>query len=153
MIFTVLLIVLALLVSWPAGTMLARARWTSGNPGTAVICWASLIVGVPATLIGVVSLALLWPPAPGHELLERLHVCLHPHEHGSPGPVWAALGSIILMALCSLRLSRGLPRLCRAVFHRRRHRDLLRVIAREDDRHPDVLVLDHPIPEIGRAHV
>jgi beta-lactamase regulating signal transducer with metallopeptidase domain len=138
------LIATAILVGCVAGPFLDRLRPSAISPGTAIVCWASALAGTLIASTGVVVVALLSPPGPGHGLLERLRNCL-PH-HGDPAIVLATAASLVLLAACGARLARSLPRLVRAVRHRRRHREMLRLVAREDGRHPDVLVLDHPVP-------
>ncbi|WP_433334949.1 M56 family metallopeptidase [Spirillospora sp. CA-294931] len=144
MVFIAALVAAILALGTAAGPALATARWTVRHPGTALACWAGVIVGILASVTGLVALALLWPPAPGHGLLERFHSCLADHAHG--GLVWASLTSGALIGFCCFRATRVLPRLWRAVSRRRRHMEVLRLVARADDRNADVLVLDHPIP-------
>jgi Zn-dependent protease with chaperone function len=138
------LIVCTLVLGGSAGAFLDRSRWPASHPGTAIICWTGVLAGTLTSVSGTVILALLSPPTPAHGLLEWLDNCL-PH-HGHAGLAIASLVSIVLVVGCGLRLARGLPRLWRAVLHRRQHREMLRIVAKEDARNPDVLIIDHPIP-------
>lgn len=138
------LVASALLLGCLSGPVLDRMRGGAVGPGTAIACWTAALTGTVIAGSGVVVVALLSPPGPGHGLLERLRDCL-PH-HGDNAIVAAAAGSLVLLTACGVRLARGLPRLVRALRHRRRHWEMLRLVARQDARHADVLVLDHPIP-------
>jgi Zn-dependent protease with chaperone function len=138
------LIASAVVLGGLAGAVIDRARWPTAHPGTAIICWLGVLTGTVAALTGLLIVVLLTPPAPAHGLLEWLDHCLP--RHGHPGVVPAAAVNLTLVTLCCLRLWHGLPRLWRAVFHRRRHREMLQMVANADERHPDVLVVDHPIP-------
>ncbi|MQY07886.1 M56 family metallopeptidase [Actinomadura macrotermitis] len=137
------LLAAAVLLGCSAGPVLDRP-WRSAGPGAVAACWAAALAGTAVACAGVVAVALLAPPAPGHGLVEWLRDCLPHHRHGAVAA--AAAASLALAAACAARLRRGLPRLGRAVRHRRRHREMLRLVAREHGRHPDVLVLDHPVP-------
>ncbi|HEU5155585.1 MAG TPA: M56 family metallopeptidase [Streptosporangiaceae bacterium] len=131
-----------------AGPLMARTRWPVVHPGTAIVCWAGIVAGVVISVLGLFVVLLLSPPAPAHGLLEWLDSCLPLHAHTwlAVGPVAASAGSIALVAGCGVSLARGLPRLWRTVVHVRQHREVLRIVARRDDRHPDLMVIDHPVP-------
>lgn len=138
------LIVSAVLLGCLAGPALDRLRRPTTSPGTAIVCWVAALAGTLIADVGIIAVALLSPPAPGHGLLEWLRNCL-PH-HRAPAITMAAAASLLLVTACGSRLAHSLPRLGRAVRHRRRHREMLRLVAQEHGRHADVLVLDHPIP-------
>ncbi|MBO2463906.1 M48 family metalloprotease [Actinomadura violacea] len=138
------LIASAVLLGCLAGPVLDRFRRSAIAPGTAVVCWVAALAGTVIAGSAVVVVALISPPGPGHGLLEWLRDCL-PH-HGNLAITMAAIATLVLVTACCLRLASGLPRLGRAVRHRRRHREMLRLVAREHGRHADVLVLDHPVP-------
>ncbi|WP_433476294.1 M56 family metallopeptidase [Spirillospora sp. CA-142024] len=138
------LIASAVLLGCLAGPVLDRAQRSAAAPGIAIACWVAALAGTLIAGTGMVMVALLSPPGPGHGFLERLRDCV-PH-HGDLAIILAAAASLVLLTACGSRLARGLPRLVRAVRHRRRHREMLRLVARQDGRHADVLVLDHPVP-------
>jgi len=142
--FALALLGITLTLGVTAGPLLERGQWAVHQPGTALICWISGLIGIMAAAVGLLALALLWPPAPLHELLERWHECL-PH-HPRAGLIAASVATAALLAGCYHRLSVGIPRVWRAVFHRRRHREMVSLVARQDAEHLDVLVLDHPVP-------
>ncbi|MDL4815049.1 M56 family metallopeptidase [Actinomadura opuntiae] len=145
MLFSVLaLIASAVLLGFLAGPVLDRLRRPAVGPGTAIACWVAALAGTFIANTAVLVVALISPPGPGHGLLEWLRDCL-PH-HGYLAVIMAAAATLVLMTACCSRLARSLPRLGRAVRHRRRHREMLRLVAREHSRHADVLVLDHPVP-------
>ncbi|GAA2108598.1 M56 family metallopeptidase [Actinomadura alba] len=138
------LIVSVVALGCVAGPVLDRPGWPVANPAIAIACWIAALSGTFAGLTGAVAVALLRSPAPGHGLLEWLHDCVHAHRHSGVA-LAAGVGAVTLFA-CAVRLARGLPRLWRAMTHRRRHRQMLGLIAREDGEHADVLVLEHPVP-------
>ncbi|MFG2250875.1 M56 family metallopeptidase [Spirillospora sp. NPDC048823] len=138
------LICTAVLLGCLAGPALDRLRPPAAHPGIAIACWAAALTGTFIAGIGIIAAALLSPPAPGHGFLEWLRDCL-PH-HGDSAIIIAAAASLVVLTACCSRLARSLPRLVRAVRHRRRHREMLRLVAKEHGQHGDVLVLDHPVP-------
>ncbi|MBC6460165.1 M56 family metallopeptidase [Actinomadura sp. HBU206391] len=127
-----------------AGPVLDRAGWPVARPAIAVACWIAALSGTFAGFAGAFAVALLRSPAPGHGVLEWLHNCVPGHRHSGVA-ITAGVGSFIIM-VCAFRLARGVPRLWRAVTRRRRHRQMLGLIARQDGEHADVLVLEHPVP-------
>ncbi|WP_395107643.1 M56 family metallopeptidase [Actinomadura sp. SCN-SB] len=140
---TALLLALVLL-GCLAGPALDRL-WSSGaHPGTVVACWLGALMGTFVAVIGLIAVALLWPPTPGHGVFEWLHGCL-PH-HPAAATALAGVASLPLLWLCGARLARGVPRVRRALRHRRSHREMLHMVAYEDREHSDVLLLDHPVP-------
>ncbi|MFD0903518.1 M56 family metallopeptidase [Actinomadura sediminis] len=139
----VALLATALLLGWGAGPVLDR--YSSGTqPGTAIGAWLGAVAGTFAAVTGAVMIALLWPPTPGHGFVEWLHGCL-PH-HRTAATVLAGALSMPLLYLCGHRLMRTVPRLRGTLRRRRDHREMLHMVAHEDERHSDVLLLDHPIP-------
>lgn len=138
------LICTAVLLGCLAGPALDRLRRPGAHPGIVVACWTAALTGTFIAGVGIIAAALLSPPAPGHGFLEWLRDCL-PH-HGDSAIIMAAAASLVVLTACCSRLARSLPRLGRAVRHRRRHREMLRLVAKEHGQHEDVLVLDHPVP-------
>ncbi|MGW5417899.1 M48 family metalloprotease [Actinomadura geliboluensis] len=138
------LVASAVLLGCLAGPVLDRIRAGALGPRTAVACWTAALAGTVIASAGVVAVALISPPGPGHGLLTLLRDCLPHHE--TQAMIAAAVASLVLLAACGTRLARGVPRLVRALRHRRRHWEMLRLVARQHTRHADVLVLDHPVP-------
>ncbi|KAB2346936.1 M56 family metallopeptidase [Actinomadura rudentiformis] len=138
------LIAATILLGYLAGPVLVRLRPLADHPGALVACWAGLLLGTVTATAALTSMALLVPPTPGHGLLEWLHDCL-PH-HSPVAFTLGGLTSLALLGACGARLAQGLPRLWRAVRRRREHRSMLHLVAREDRRNADVLLLDHPLP-------
>ncbi|MFI0412423.1 M56 family metallopeptidase [Actinomadura sp. 3N508] len=134
----------AALLGCLAGPVLARVGRPAAHPVIAIACWVAALAGTVIAGVGVVAAALLAPPAPGHGALEWLRGCL-PH-HRDEAIIMAAAASLVLLVACCARVAHGLPRVGRAVRHRRRHREMLRLVATEHEGHEDVLVLDHPVP-------
>lgn len=145
MIGLVLVLVLCVAVlGMVAGPVLRRAAWVQAHPGAAVACWMCATLGVAVALGGLMLLAVLAPPGPGHEMLEWLHDCLPHHSH--PWAALAVAGTAIAAGLCYVGLVRGVPPLWHAVRRTRAHREILQIVAREDPEHGDVLLIDHPVP-------
>ncbi|GAA2429936.1 hypothetical protein GCM10010191_49180 [Actinomadura vinacea] len=140
----IVLITAVALLGCVAGVVLDRLRPSEAHPGTAVACWLGALAGTVAAVAGVIAIGLLWPPTPGHGFVEWLRGCL-PH-HRTAVTVMAGAASLPVFWMCCARLARGVPRLRRALRRRRDHREVLHMVAREDGDHPDVLLLDHPIP-------
>ncbi|QKW33147.1 M56 family metallopeptidase [Actinomadura sp. NAK00032] len=138
------LIASAALLGCLAGPVLDRIRGGALGPRTAVACWTAALAGTVIASSGVVAVALISPPGPAHGLLTMLRDCL-PH-HGSEAMIMAAGASLVLLTACGARLARGASRLVRALRHRRRHWEMLHLVARQHAGHADVLVLDHPAP-------
>jgi Zn-dependent protease with chaperone function len=133
-----------LVLGFGLGPLLERSRWACAHPGSAALCWVCAVASTVATVCGFAVIALLWPPSPAHGLMEWMDNCL-PH-HGGLSVAVAAIGTLAVVWACYLRLERGIARLWRATRHRRRHQEMLGMVAREDERHADVLLIDHPVP-------
>ncbi|MBG6090574.1 M56 family metallopeptidase [Actinomadura viridis] len=140
----IILVAALVLLGCLAGPLLDRLRPSGAHPATALWCWLGALAGTFIAAAGTISISLLWPPTPGHGFVEWLRGCL-PH-HPTAAMVLAGLAGLPLAWLCAARLARGVPRLRRALRHRRDHREMLHMVAREDAEHPDVLLLDHPVP-------
>jgi hypothetical protein len=84
------LIASAVLLGCLAGPVMDRLRWPVQHPGTAIACWTGALTGTLMAFIGAAVVALLWPPAPGHGLLEWLHNCL-PHHRRAGVAIAAAV--------------------------------------------------------------
>ncbi|WP_192809460.1 M56 family metallopeptidase [Actinomadura rudentiformis] len=138
------MIAATVLLGYLAGPMLVRFRPLAGHPGALVACWAGLLLSTVTAAAALIAVALLAPPMPGHGLLEWVRDCL-PH-HSPVAFVLGGLAGLAILFACGARLARGVPRLWRAVRKRRDHRSMLRLVAREDSRNADVLLLDHPLP-------
>jgi Zn-dependent protease with chaperone function len=133
-----------LFLGFVLGPVIDRSGWADTHPGSAALFWVGAVIGTVCAVLGLVVIALLSPPAPVHGLLDWADHCL-PH-HGLAAVTAASAGSALLVWACWARLARGVPRLRRAARHRRHHREMLGFVAREDEHHDDVLILDHPLP-------
>jgi Zn-dependent protease with chaperone function len=138
------LISAVLLLGCAAGPMLDRLWPSEAHPRTALACWLGALAGTLVAAAGAIATALLWPSTPAHGFLEWLRGCL-PH-HPAAVTLLTGLASLPLIWLCAVRLLGGVPRLRRSLRHRRSHLEVLHMVAREDDDHSDVLLLDHPVP-------
>ncbi|GAA2445527.1 hypothetical protein GCM10010191_73040 [Actinomadura vinacea] len=140
----IVLVAAVLLLGCAAGIALDRLRPSKAHPGTAVACWFGALAGTVAAVAGVLAIGLLWPPTPGHGFFEWLRGCL-PH-HRLAVVALGGLASLPVVWMCCARLAGGVPRVRRAIRQRRDHREVLHMVAYEDGDHPDVLLLDHPVP-------
>ncbi|AKH83280.1 hypothetical protein AA958_14810 [Streptomyces sp. CNQ-509] len=121
---------------------LARARWVTRMPRTALLTWQALGLTLELSLLGLVFAAVFAPANQGlvPGLLDLARAGGAPA--GPLAPAALALGAAYLAA-------RGwsLALVCRDLArHRRRHRDLLTLVARSRAALPGVEVLDHPVP-------
>jgi Zn-dependent protease with chaperone function len=147
-VFTAGLITAVLGLGGAAGALIDKMRWPVAHPVSAIICWTAVLAGTVTSIAGLLVVVLMSPPAPAHGLLDWLDGCLHQHTDAemAVAPEAAAVGTVVLIAMCCLRLARGVPRLWRSLVHLRQHREVLRIVARKDDRHPDLIMIDHPVP-------
>jgi Zn-dependent protease with chaperone function len=127
-----------------AGPVLARSHWTTAHPASALLCWAAALTGTVLALSGLLILGLLWSPGVGHALMELAHGCLNAHRHR--GVAIAVVAGLAALTVVTVRMTGAVARLRRALGHRRRHQEMLGLVARTDEHNRDVLVLDHPLP-------
>ncbi|MEO3766099.1 M56 family metallopeptidase [Streptomyces sp. B8F3] len=121
---------------------LARARWVTRMPRTALLTWQILGLTLELSLLGLVFAAVFAPANQGL-VPGLLHVAsVDGVPTGPLAPAALALGAAYLAARCWT-----LGRVCRDLArHRRRHRHLLTLVARSREALPGVEVLDHPVP-------
>jgi Zn-dependent protease with chaperone function len=121
---------------------LARARWVWRSPRTGILLWQMLMLTWMLCAVGAVFAIGLSPY--GRDIPAALG-----HWLGGTRPVgFTAVHMIVLVAGVTLAvglvvaLGWSWVRVARV---RRRHRDLLALVAREDADLPGVLILDHPL--------
>ncbi|TMR89860.1 M48 family metalloprotease [Nonomuraea basaltis] len=140
------LIVAAFLMAHLAGPVLARARWLRRHPGVAVAVWAGVVAGVVVVLLALTGSVLAWPPGPVHSWVEHLRSCLPGHTHSGE---LATMTLAVLSGGALLRaLLHGAARARRTIAERRRHHDMVRLIARYPDDPSDVCLIEHPAPVV-----
>lgn len=121
---------------------LARARWVWRSPRTGILLWQMLMltwvmcaVGA-AFAIGLSPYGRDIPTALGHWLSGTRPVGFTAvHLAGLGTGLTLSVGLVVALAWSWVRVARI----------RRRHRDLLALVAREDAELPGVLILDHPL--------
>ncbi|MCT2587153.1 M56 family metallopeptidase [Actinophytocola gossypii] len=122
---------------------LARARWVWRSPRTGILLWQMLMLTWVLCAVGVAVAIGLSPY--GRDIPTALSSWLG----GAPRPAgFTALHVVVLVT--GFAMAAGLVAALawswiRVVRIRRRHRDILALVAREDEELPGVLILDHPL--------
>ncbi|MGN9841508.1 M48 family metalloprotease [Nonomuraea sp. H19] len=138
------LIAAAFLMAHLAGPIVARVRWLRRRPGVAVVVWAGVVASVVVVLLALTCFVLAWPPGPVHSWIEHLRSCVPGHTHsGELATIVLALlsGGVLLRALYH-----GATRARRTITERRRHHDMVRLVARYPDDPNDVCLIEHAAP-------
>jgi hypothetical protein len=126
-----------------AGRFLDGPRWVGRAPAAGVVLWLAALAGVLAAAAGLVALVVFAPPGPGHGLVEGLHRCL---GHSHPGMALAMVASAVTVCGVAVATRRAVARLRQTRTARRRHREMLELVAEARHGLDDVCVLDHPLP-------
>lgn len=131
---------------WLSAQVLTRARWTWQRPRTAIVCWQAVGLALGLSAIGLpLALALESYRAGTAVALLSLAIDLVAGRRAAAGfgpAELALLGAGLAIAAALLGTTAGC--LLRTTRIRRRHRDLLTLVARDDPAAPGALVLDHP---------
>lgn len=129
---TLALVLLTILLAWPVPRLMARAQWLRRTPRAALFAWQAV------TLSAIIS-ALFAAPAilplvlfDGQAVSQHLMILV----------VAATISGIMLVRL--LLAGHGIGRRLRQ--SRRRHRELIDIIALRDPGDPRLRILDHPAP-------
>lgn len=129
---TLLLVLLTVLLAWPAPRLMARAGWLRRAPRAALVAWQSV------TLSAIIS-ALFAAPAilplvlfDGQAVSQHLMILV----------VAITISGIMLVRL--LLAGHGIGRRLRV--SRRRHRELIDIIALRDPADARLRILEHPAP-------
>jgi hypothetical protein len=135
-----------LLAGWLTAQALLRSGWPERSPRAAIVCWQAVGLALGLSAIGL-PLALAVGPTAGGDgtavaLLRLAGDALagRPIPLGPPRLVLVAAG----LAVAARLLWTTVGCLVRTTRQRRRHRDLLALVARADPAAPGALVLDHP---------
>lgn len=123
---------------------LARLRWPRRHPAPAIALWLAVLAGAVISATGLVAVAVFSPPGPGHRLIELAKNCTERHPHS--GAVTAAVLSLVFFAGFSVAARVTTRRFRRTLTARRRHREMLGLVAHSTGELPDACVLDHPVP-------
>jgi Zn-dependent protease with chaperone function len=134
-----------LVACWPVVLLLTRSRWTWRSPRVAILCWQAVGLTLGLSAIG---LPLAYALAPYHLGTAPAVARLAADVVGWRLP--AQIGAARLVCLGAGLLVGGwlvgttAACLVRTLRLRRRHRQLLALVARDDPAAPGALVLDHP---------
>jgi Zn-dependent protease with chaperone function len=143
----VALAALAVALAWPVPILLARAKWPSRAPGTALIAWQAIALAGGLSMIGALLSYGLVPF--GDSLFAGL-VALPEYLGRGRLPAGAdfsqmfALSGAILLGV-HLLLTLGLT-FARAERSRRRHRQLVELLTLPMPEQPDTRIIDHEAP-------
>jgi Zn-dependent protease with chaperone function len=149
-----------LVACWPVVLLLTRSRWTWRSPRVAILCWQAVGLALGLSAIGMPLAYALEPyqlgtvPAVARFAADaaagRLPAQIGPARLACLGAGLVVggwlIGTTVACVVRTLRL-------------RRRHRQLLTLVARDDPAAPGALVLDHPgaaaycLPGVLRSRV
>ncbi|WOH20413.1 M56 family metallopeptidase [Paenarthrobacter sp. GOM3] len=142
-----LLAVLALILAWPVPVLLSRAQWPARSPFTAMVLWQAIALAGGLSMIGAMLVYGLEPV--GDNLLAGLRSLAGMVFHNEPT---TALGFWHLFALSAAALLTAhlvftlLLTYYKIERQRRRHRELLALLASPSDDGPGTVVINHDSP-------
>jgi Zn-dependent protease with chaperone function len=130
---------------WLTARLLTPARWSRHSPRVAIVCWQSIGLGLGLSAIGAPMALALAPYRDGTAmaLLRLIADAFAGRPPAGIGPTRLVLLAAGLAVAATLLGHTGAC-LVRTARLRRRHRDLLALVARDDPAAPGALVLDHP---------
>lgn len=121
-----------------AAPLLVRARWVWRAPGTGIAVWQMLALTWVLSLVGLlIALGLDPYDAPIPQGLARWSA----HPESTVASDHLVLGGLALLVACAAALLSSWYAVTKV---RRRHRDVLTLVARKDAAAPGALVVDHP---------
>jgi Zn-dependent protease with chaperone function len=142
-----LLAVLALILAWPVPVLLSRAQWPARSPFTAMVLWQAIALAGGLSMIGAMLVYGLEPV--GDNLLAGLRSLAGMVFYNEPT---TALGFWHLFALSAAALLTAhlvftlLLTYYKIERQRRRHRELLALLASPSDDGPGTVVINHDSP-------
>ncbi|MFH5879529.1 M56 family metallopeptidase [Arthrobacter sp. NA-172] len=141
------LAVLALVLAWPVPVLLSRAEWPARAPFTAMVLWQAIALAGGLSMIGAMLVYGLEPI--GVNLIAGLRSLTGMVLHNEPT---TALGFWHLFALSAAALLSAhlvftlLLTYVKIERQRRRHRELLALLASPSDDGPGTVVINHDFP-------
>ena len=141
------LAVLALVLAWPVPVLLSRAEWPSRAPFMAMVLWQAIALAGGLSMVGAMLVYGLEPI--GDNLIAGLRSLAGMVLHNEPT---TALGFWHLFALSAAALLSAhlvftlLLTYVRIERQRRRHRELLALLASPSDDGPGTVVINHDSP-------
>lgn len=142
-----LLAVLALILAWPVPVLLSRAQWPARSPFTAMVLWQAIALAGGLSMIGAMLVYGLEPI--GDNLIAGLKSLAGMVFNNEPT---TALGFWHLFALSAAALLTAhlvftlLLTYYKIERQRRRHRELLALLASPSDDGPGTVVINHDSP-------
>jgi Zn-dependent protease with chaperone function len=142
-----LLAVLALILAWPVPVLLSRAQWPARSPFTAMVLWQAIALAGGLSMIGAMLVYGLEPI--GENLIAGLKSLAGMVFNNEPT---TALGFWHLFALSAAALLTAhlvftlLLTYYKIERQRRRHRELLALLASPSDDGPGTVVINHDSP-------
>lgn len=141
------LAVLALILAWPVPVLLSRAQWPARSPFTAMVLWQAIALAGGLSMIGAMLVYGLEPI--GENLIAGLRSLAGMVFNNEPT---TALGFWHLFALSAAALLTAhlvftlLLTYYKIERQRRRHRELLTLLASPSDDGPGTVVINHDSP-------
>jgi Zn-dependent protease with chaperone function len=126
--------------------ILRRSRWTYRSPRVGIVLWQAVVLTVATAATGLALAVGLLPygrgilPGLAHLARDATGSAAAPQSFGAP-QIAAVVAGVLLATLWCAGLAGAAWSVARA---RRHHRALLALVARQDERTGDALVLDHP---------
>ena len=143
----VLLGILAVMLAWPAPIVLGRATWPLRAPGAALLLWQSIALAGGLSILGALLTLGLLPYGGSLPRASRAFVSSIVSGRAIYGPnalYLLALGAAILLG-AHLVLNLVLT-IVATERQRRRHRQLLMLLASPDPSRPDTQLIDNRVP-------
>lgn len=147
LIASILLAVLAVVLAWPVPLLLGRAGWPSRAPASALVLWQAIALAGGLSMIGALLTFGLIPF--GDSLIPSASSLV---RELSRNPAQPAADIWYLLALCAAVLLSGhlvLNLVLTIVIterQRRRHRQLIELLASPDPSRPNTRVLENDVP-------
>ncbi|WP_284979579.1 M56 family metallopeptidase [Arthrobacter sp. fls2-241-R2A-200] len=142
-----LLAVLALILAWPVPVLLSRAQWPARSPFTAMVLWQAIALAGGLSMIGAMLVYGLEPI--GDNLiagLKRLAGMVFNNEPTTALGFWHVFALSAAALLTAHLVFTLLLTYYKIERQRRRHRELLALLASPSDDGPRTVVINHDSP-------
>jgi Zn-dependent protease with chaperone function len=138
---TAVLVLLALLAVTVAASRLANAAWTARSPALAVLLWQALGLAGGVLLVELVATLALAPAGDTHATALRLLL-----TGQASLPLWAWVPAVLTLLLAARLLGALVASTARTLGARRRHRELVDLVATRNPLLGSARVVDSELP-------